>query len=291
MKKEEIIREFVDLKPDVVAAYGYGSAIFNQIGYSKNANPQIDLILVVKDLATWYLKNANADNNFFNPKNKLGIYPVTYIKYKNYYFKTLTINYERLLDDLLNWKTFAIAGRMQKPLLTLKDNEALRYALISNRYNAYLTASILTDDGDNYNYRLLETICMLSYIGDIRNLGFENPSKVSNILNGNYENFLEIYKHFIDNEPKLDLTDSEALSYLLARIPLKYSRYENEQLLKNLKNYDYEHLKKIRQILIKKLYLTNFEESILLSLNALSANGMTSSLKYVKAKRLKYKNH
>ena len=62
------IEEFINKRPDVVAAYGYGSGVFKQAGYTSKDKPQIDLILIVDDLKEWHKKNFKLnrkDYSFF----------------------------------------------------------------------------------------------------------------------------------------------------------------------------------------------------------------------------------
>ena len=58
------IEKFIKKRPEVKAAYGYGSGIFKQSGYTDKDKPQIDLILVVDNLKDWHLKNIK-----LNPKD------------------------------------------------------------------------------------------------------------------------------------------------------------------------------------------------------------------------------
>ena len=61
--KEQIL-DFLSCRPKVIAAYGYGSGVFKQVGYTEKDMPQLDLLLIVDDLKKWH-----QDNMKLNPKD------------------------------------------------------------------------------------------------------------------------------------------------------------------------------------------------------------------------------
>ena len=61
--KEQIL-DFLSCRPKVIAAYGDGSGVFKQAGYSSKDKPQLDLILIVDDVKEWHLENIKK-----NPKD------------------------------------------------------------------------------------------------------------------------------------------------------------------------------------------------------------------------------
>lgn len=65
MMKKDII-EFLNNRPYVVAAYGYGSGIVKQSGYTSKDKPQLDLILIVDDLKKWHLENMERNPNDYS---------------------------------------------------------------------------------------------------------------------------------------------------------------------------------------------------------------------------------
>ena len=71
------IEEFINKRPDVVAAYGYGSGVFKQAGYTSKDKPQIDLIFVVDDLKEWHKKNFKLNKKDYSFFGKL------YIRFAN----------------------------------------------------------------------------------------------------------------------------------------------------------------------------------------------------------------
>ena len=98
------------------------------------------------------------------------------------------------------WDRFALAGRMQKPILTLLEDPDITKAQHLNLKNAINLAVLL-------NYHRLEpvelreifyTLCNFSYKGDIRmRWKMENPEKVRNIVDGSFEGLSELYSPYL----------------------------------------------------------------------------------------------
>jgi translocator assembly and maintenance protein 41 len=59
--KNEILK-FINKRPKVIGAYGYGSGVFKQSGYTEKDKPQIDLILVVDNLKEWHNENMKLNS-------------------------------------------------------------------------------------------------------------------------------------------------------------------------------------------------------------------------------------
>jgi len=94
-----------------------------------------------------------------------------------------------LLRDLLEWETFYVAGRLQKPVETIvagAPSSGIAAAMQTNRENALRAALLVLDGASTKRSDLLETIVGLSYAGDVRVGIAENPSKVKDILAGSF---------------------------------------------------------------------------------------------------------
>lgn len=103
---------------------------------------------------------------------------------------------EDAIEDLEQWNRFALAGRMQKPILNLfEDSEILRSQEL-NRRNA-LNLAVFMNLHRFEEVPLIDvfsTLCNFSYNGDIRvRWKMENPDKVLNIVKGQYEGLVGIY--------------------------------------------------------------------------------------------------
>ena len=83
-----------------------------------------------------------------------------------------------LLKDLNDWTTLYAAGRLMKPVRSIKNgSNEIKNALLLNRLHAVRTSLLLMPIEFN-EVELYQTIASLSYIGDPRMLIGENPRKV-----------------------------------------------------------------------------------------------------------------
>ena len=289
----ENIKLFIEKRPEVVAAFGYGSGIFKQNGYNKKDNPQIDLILVVNDLKKWHLDNMKLNkkdysiigSNFFKNKdiNKLkgntGITYLSNIKFNNATFKYGTIEYKDLLDYLYSWESFYVPGRFQKTLYFIKEDEKLTNAIKYNREMALMLASFLTNKKECNKKDILIKLCSLSYIGDTRMKFAENPKKIVNIVEGSYDEFNKIY----DFNTKYLKEDNDLIT-----IDLDYIKKNLKKLPTSLYKYIKEDIDKTNDDIISKItnYFVNLnkEESTKQTLKGISTNGLLRSINYASKK-------
>ena len=110
-------------------------------------------------------------------------------------FKYGVIGLDKAKSDLINWDSFAFAGRLHKPVLPfIEEDKSFADALDLNRDQALNLALLLNFDKAHVDMLdLAITICQLSYKGDVRmKFKMENPNKVKNIVIGSFDglNFL-----------------------------------------------------------------------------------------------------
>ena len=204
------IFDFISTLPEVVDIIGYGSGVKNQEGYTDDIKRQIDLILTVNDIYEFHKLNFKKYPNIYSNigiklikhVNSIGtdINYVSNIDYKNNTYKIGVINKKDLSKELTTWDNMYMAGRCQKPISTLKIRDKVKNEIIYNRLNALKIALLLNHNKTITEQELYETICSLSYIGDIRmTMHCENPDKIKNIVNGSKIEFREIYNEVNDN--------------------------------------------------------------------------------------------
>lgn len=277
----EFINNFLKERPNVVAAFGYGSGVFKQLGYT-NEKTQIDLILVVSDIKKWHQENIKKNpkdysfiGKYFFLNSKLeeikGITGITYqsnIEYKDHLFKYGIIEYKDFIEHMETWDSFYVPGRFQKPVLPIKSNEKIDKLIIKNRRNACKVGLICLNEKKLKELYL--TICRLSYSGDTRMKIAENPKKVENIVGASFERFDEMY-----NFDDLYIKKGENIEYEI--------NYDN--LPKALEEYIKE--EKNKEKIIEYLYELNKKESKLQTLKGIKTNGVIKSVKYGFAKVLK----
>ena len=293
------IFDFISTLPEVVDIIGYGSGVKNQEGYTDDIKRQIDLILTVNDIYEFHKLNFKKYPNIYSNigiklikhVNNIGtdINYVSNIDYKNNTYKIGVINKNDLSKDLITWDNMYMAGRCQKPISTLKIRDKVKNEIIYNRLNALKIALLLNHNKTITEQELYETICSLSYIGDIRmNMHCENPDKIKNIVNGSKIEFREIYNEVNDNlfdiKNNIISTNTDKILNSILDIPESLLKYLHKHMDLNNINID-----ELNNNIINYLKITNFKSSIAQPIKSIIINGTEKSLNYLKEKRKKGK--
>lgn len=283
------IQNFLNNRPEVIGAFGYGSGVFKQSGYKKDDKPQLDLILIVDDMKKWHKENIKInpkDYSFsgnlyltklssFIPKLKTGISYQSNIEFNGRIFKYGIIEKTDFLNYMESWESFYVPGRFQKPIKEIKSNDEINAAIKKNRIDAIKVALLIMNNQNPNINDLYETITGLSYYGDIRMLFAENPNKISNIVSGSIEEFDKMYK----NNEKYFTCNKDG------SIDVKYDNLFNDiptlptKLCMDLNKK--ENLIDIREELIKYMEKLNRKESIIQPAKGILTNGPVKSLVYV----------
>lgn len=215
------ILDYFDVDGSIDFAMGYGSGIISQAGYDQKGygTPMLDFIFATKDPIKWHQRNCQLNPHHYSllmrPLMAIGpnremlarkiqnwgaqIYYNNGIKMSGHVIKYGIISTEDLVSDLIKWNTLYVAGRMHKPHLVLKDNNKVNEAQQINLDYAFNVARSLLPC--RFTLRnLLKTIIGISFMGDFRMKWGENPRKMENILNGQYENLISIYKGKIERK-------------------------------------------------------------------------------------------
>ena len=279
---KDFIKEFLNERPEVVAAFGYGSGVFKQLGYDSKEKPQIDLILIVNDMKLWHKENIKKNpkdysfigRNFFlnsSIDEIKGITGITYqsnIEYKGHLFKYGIIEYGDFVRHMQTWDSFYVPGRFQKPILTIKSNNFIDELILQNRRNACKVGLLCLNNKDLKDLYL--TICNLSYSGDTRMKVAENPKKVENIVGASYDKFNEMY-NFNDLYQK----NGERIEYEI----------DIDELPSSLEKYIKDD--RTKEKVMEYLSDLNRKESSLQTMKGIKTNGIVKSLRYGLAKVLK----
>lgn len=293
------IFDFISTLPEVVDIIGYGSGVKNQEGYTDDIKRQIDLILTVNDIYEFHKLNFKKYPNIYSNigiklikhVNNIGtdINYVSNIDYKDNTYKIGVINKNDLSKDLITWDNMYMAGRCQKPISTLKIRDKVKNEIIYNRLNALKIALLLNHNKTITEQELYETICSLSYIGDIRmTMHCENPDKIKNIVNGSKIEFREIYNEVNDNlfdiKNNIISTNTDKILTSILDIPDSLLKYLHKHMDLNNINID-----ELNNNIINYLKITNFKSSIAQPIKSIIINGTEKSLNYLKEKRKKGK--
>lgn len=255
-KLKQLMKNF---QSDIKFSIGYGSGVFQQKGYDKSSLPQIDMIHISEDTNKFHETNLKQFPKHYSflkyfgmgiidkiQNYGAGVYFNPYITMKDDSNSESMIKYgvssrKNLLIDLTEWSSLYLAGRLQKPVKFLKDEDSV--IKLVNQYNlknASVLALIMLNNSKNKKFsetKLYETISQISYMGDPRMLiGGENPNKVKNIVFKQFKNFQKLYNPIIrylinesyikkvttnEFENNLDLMKT---SKIINQLPLQFRR-------------------------------------------------------------------
>lgn len=299
MENTQNIKKFVMNRPKVVAAYGYGSGVFKQSGYTDKDKPQIDLILVVDDLKKWHLENMKKNPRDYSFTGKLffkyasvsklkGLTGITYlsnIKEDGSIYKYGTIEKNDLVSYLETWNSFYLPGRFQKRILPIIDSKEIEVANEKNRNAVLLVALFTLPMNRNKLIDVYTGICGLSYLGDTRMKFAENPRKVLNIVEGSYDSLNEIYGKEC---PYFKISKDEKIEIAREKI-IKDISLLPSGLLEYLENE--KDLQVVREKIISYFTELNKKESTKQTLKGLFTNGIIRSIQYASKKVMKKIHH
>nr|XP_047902100.1 phosphatidate cytidylyltransferase, mitochondrial isoform X2 [Anser cygnoides]XP_047902101.1 phosphatidate cytidylyltransferase, mitochondrial isoform X2 [Anser cygnoides] len=180
-------------------------------------NNMLDFVFAVDDSVTWHMMNLLKNKSHysflkvFGPKQisniqsyGAGIYYNTLVPCNGRMIKYGVISTDALIDDLLHWRTLYVAGRLQKPvkILTQNENGKLQAALISNLKSAVTAAFLMLPESFSEEDLYMQ-IAGLSYSGDFRMIIGEDRSKVQNIVKPNVPYFQKLYSNILQDCPQV----------------------------------------------------------------------------------------
>ncbi|KAK8119352.1 uncharacterized protein PG998_003978 [Apiospora kogelbergensis] len=237
---KECLRQVLwQFRAPVRYAFAYGSGVFPQSKKSKDAATEgqiksvhskaplpvqkaqngepkmIDFIFGVTHTQHFHSLNINQHRDHYSSLASLGSGAVSFVQDRmgaGVYFNThvtvdgLLIKYgvvslETLKNDLRDWETLYLAGRLHKPVKILRDDPQVRMANQINLLGAVRVALLMLPEKFT-EHELYATIAGISYLGDPR-MAFptENPRKVANIVDHNMQNFRRLYAPLIESLP------------------------------------------------------------------------------------------
>ena len=295
---EKEIKKFIEKRPKVKGAYGYGSGVFKQSGYTSKDKPQIDMIFVVENLKEWHLENIKLNPNDYSFSSKLyfknasnsklkgntGIVYLSNIVENNSVYKYGTIEEKDLEKYLDTWESFYLPGRFQKTILPIIESKNIEKMNKKNRESVLFTALLTLPEGKNKLIDVYTQICGLSYLGDTRMKFAENPRKVLNIVEGSFNIFKDIYgtsnDYFKTNKKEEITIDYKKLMKDINKLPKCLLEYLKE----NIKKQD---INIIREKILTYFTELNKNESSKQTIKGLYSNGIIRSIKYASQKVLK----
>ncbi|KAH9447692.1 hypothetical protein Pst134EB_021697 [Puccinia striiformis f. sp. tritici] len=246
-------------KPPIRYALAYGSGVFPQKSYTylqDQPTPMLDFIFAVSHPNHWHSMNLHHNPTHYSiPARLVGSDSVAWLqengpgagvwfnvqaKINDRVIKYGVVSIDSLCNDLLDWNTLYLSGRMHKPTHILRDDPRVRLAQQVNLASAIRVSLLLLPETFNEE-SLYQTITGLSYTGDFRmNWGGENPKKVENIVERQIELFRILYRpliyslksHLIFNP--LDNSSSASTTYEKGVFVQDYSPQSRAKLLQKL---------------------------------------------------------
>lgn len=265
------IYDFIGTLPKTISVKAYGSSVAYQSGYKENEKKQVDLIVIVDNIKKFYEENLKINKYMYKLtpriyfklatvkklKKHASICYTTHIDYGDDTYKMGVIEKEDVIDDLLNWRTFYIAGRFQKEMFTAISDSEIEQANEINRKNALTVALLLLDKDVPTVNDLYEKLCSLSYMGDNRKtFKAEDPNKIKKLVEGSkdyfdkeYKNKTDLFKEMPNGTIKIDYS-----KVYIAMKKLPKSLYDEIQFSIDVKMSEEETLNSIRKTI--NSYLT-----------------------------------
>lgn len=212
MSAYERFAPVLDALPPIDFGIAYGSGVMEQAERSGPA-PLIDFIVSAPDLEAFHAENLRRNPSHYpmfaralgprfvawaNESWGAGLWYVTMVRVHGLEVKYGVVSSSTLVQDLEQWKTLYVAGRLQKPVLVLRETPEIGAALSANLRYALSYALLLLPERFS-EFELWEKITSISYSGDPRmNIpGGENPRKIQNIVRG--KNVLEGFRSLYAN--------------------------------------------------------------------------------------------
>jgi translocator assembly and maintenance protein 41 len=228
----------------IAYAFAYGSGVFSQSGspptpsslsphpnppeavtnWQKGGGKMIDLIFGVSHTQHWHSLNLRQHPQHYSALGRLGSGAVSYVQdsigagvYFNPYItingtlvKYGVVNLETLRNDLSEWSTLYLAGRLQKPVKIIRDSPKVRLANQVNLISALRAALLML--GPTFSEKELYTkIAGLSYMGDPRmDIGGEDPNKVRNIVTNQMTSFRQLYAPLVAELPNASFDGAQS---------------------------------------------------------------------------------
>ena len=300
METKKLLESFVESRDNqgkIIAAFGYGSGIFKQAGYTLQKKPMIDTIFIVENPHLWHKENMKKNPSDYSLSGRIALKyfdlnavksttGVTYqsnISFQHSTFKYGIIGKKRFMDSMMgNWEHFFIQGRFQKPIYTIFSNDEIDKAIQENRDLAIYIALLTLKKHKPNILDLYHQICSLSYRGDIRMLFAENPNKVRNIIQGSFDSFIEMYgtenDYFYTKENGELVIDYSLLYGSLALLPDTLYKYLMQ------KGYSINQPKHIANVLEDKMSKINKRDSIIQPIIGIITVGPIKSISYLSEK-------
>lgn len=209
----DLLREH--LKTPFIGAFAYGSGVFAQgkplLDTSSNSK-MIDYLVVVRDneLFSWHRDNYRINPRDYPIIGRITLEKTNLFNDAVYYvpdvivrthssgkrIKYGVVGWDVLRQDLYNWNSLFLAGRLHKPTITdmCESDGIINSAMESNLNSALGVALLQLSNRNDFDFNdVLYKIVGISYTNDPRLLLAESPRKIENILIGQKKELEAMY--------------------------------------------------------------------------------------------------
>ena len=229
VEKRNLILEYENCHPTVLATIAYGSGAIPQQNSSYKDKKQIDLIEVVDDLEETIVEHMIQHPENFTPSTlrffrnaslkqlERGA-PIVYFTNDSFQGETIKrgfISKQQFLKSIYENKSLFVPFRLQKvvELVQCRDDEIYR-ALVYEHQKTLMEALLMLPKEKHNLYDLMMRICSFSYLGDLRmKLHCEDPNKIKNIVDGQLEYFYQDYEEVNYNYYQRGMSSSFGVNY------------------------------------------------------------------------------
>ncbi|KAK0425483.1 hypothetical protein QR680_009230 [Steinernema hermaphroditum] len=216
--RNEFLRELIDGLPldTVEFCFAYGSGAVAQKG-ENISKKMVDFVIATNDPARFHTDNITRNPRHYSWLRNIGGSRVA--KFQQYggahliYNTNIQVNTRKikygvvsmsdLKADLLDWRWFYLAGRLQKPVVhVIGPNPKVLDELQENRMSALQVALLILSESFTME-DLLSQIVALSYNGDFRMMVGEDKNKVSKIVQGAMDRLTAVYSPLLATDSRV----------------------------------------------------------------------------------------
>ena len=235
------------LKTPFIGAFAYGSGVFAQgkplPDTIKSSNSKmIDYLVVVRDneLVSWHRDNYRINPRDYPIIGRIALERTNLFSDAVYYVPDVTVcthssgkrikygvvGWDVLRQDLYNWNSLFLAGRLHKPTIMdmCESDGIINSAMESNLNSALRVALLQLSNRNDFDFNdVLYKIVGISYTNDPRLLLAESPRKIENILIGQKKEleamYIEKYERIVSGASASSLKDPAVKIKLLRDLP------------------------------------------------------------------------
>ncbi|KAI0567389.1 translocator assembly and maintenance protein 41 isoform X2 [Gracilaria domingensis] len=263
-------------------------------------------MLAVNDPQEWHAQNLYRNLNHYSiPAQLAGASVVARVQQSGaaVYFNTLlsshgtsfkygVVSTASLVTDLMEWDSFYVSGRLQKPVRMLTSAGPLLKKAMRQNTEAAAAAALLTLPESFDEQRFYTAIASLSYTRDVRmSMAVEARTKVRDIVRANMRAFRTMYAS-CDTVRDVVTRGSvwrrdigaEAQQRLVQRLPSRIRDVVNNSVGNERDQLQQVHATRVGNAVLAAIGSVVARSSVTQAAKGVASAGLTTSVRYVAAK-------